>query len=270
MLNETGDATAPSAAADPPAPDQAVRDQAVRDQVVVDQSVGDQAGPDQAVPDPAQRLPWIGAAQREDKILIGGIMLSGLYYLALLPLVPLLIASHPMLLAAIRGSMTAIVTLGALVRTGEGSLLVAVFVGLPATIMFDWLYWWAGKRWGERGLLLMIGGKPSAGKKMARVKRLSARFGPTAVILAYLLPIPTAMIDAAAGLGGMRLRVFLICDIIGGLIWTSLLVGLGYGMGQGAVDVVNGISRYSLYIALGLVVLVVVRQTAAARRRPVI
>jgi membrane protein DedA with SNARE-associated domain len=238
MLNETGDPATPAIAAGP------------------------------ARPASDQRLPWIGAAQRGDKILIGGIMASGLYYLALLPLVPMLVASHPMLLAMVRGSMTAIVTLGALARTGHGSVVTAALVGLPATIMFDWLYWWAGRRWGERGLMLMVGGKPNAGKKMHRVKRLSARFGPVAVILAYLLPIPTAMIDAAAGWGGMRLRVFLVCDILGGLIWTSLLVGLGYGMGQGAVDVVNGISRYSLYITIGLVVLVVARQTAAARRRP--
>jgi membrane-associated protein len=219
------------------------------------------------VNDTAQRMPWIGEAQREDKILIGGIVLSGLYYLALLPLVPMLVASHPLLLAVVRGSMTGIVTLGALVRTEHHSLAVAVLAGLPATIMFDWLYWWAGKRWGERGLMLMIGGRPNAGRKLHRVQRMSARFGPAAVILAYILPIPTAMIDAAAGWGGMRLRVFLVCDVLGGLLWTGLLVGLGYGMGQGAVDVVNGISRYSLYITIALVFLVIARQTTAARRR---
>lgn len=253
MLNDTGDPSAPGAAQENAAPESA---HAAHDGGAHDSGV--------------QKLPWIGEAKRGDKILIGGIMLSGLYYLALMPLVPMLVAHHPTLLAMVRGSMTAIVTLGALVRTEHHSLVAAVLVGLPATIMFDWLYWWAGYRWGERGLMLMIGGKPNAGKKLHRVKRLSARFGPAAVILAYILPIPTAMIDAAAGWGGMRLRVFLVCDILGGLLWTGLLVGLGYGMGQGAVDVVNAISRYSLYLTLGLVVLIIARQTAAARRRPAI
>ncbi len=220
----------------------------------------------------APKLPWVGEAERADKIIVGGIMFAGVYYLALLPLVPMLIVSHPMLLAMIRGSMSAIVTLGALARTGEGSIVVAALVGLPATIMFDWVYWWAGKRWGERGLLMMLGGgKPKTAKRMERVKRWSHRWGPLAVIFAYLLPVPTALICGAAGLGGMRLRVFLVCDILGGLIWTCLLAGLGYSIGQRAVDVVEGISHYLLVITLALVALIIAKQVAAARRmrRPV-
>jgi membrane protein DedA with SNARE-associated domain len=220
------------------------------------------------VTDANAHLPWSGEAQRADRVLLGGIMFSGLYYLALLPLVPALIAHHPLLLAMVRGSMTAIVTLGALARTGHGSIVVAALVGLPATIMFDWLFWWAGRRWGERGMLLMLGGKPGAGKKMARVRRLSARFGPVAVILAYFLPVPTALIDVAAGWGGMRLRVFLIVDAIGGLLWTAMLAGLGYSIGQEAVDVVKAISHYTLLLTIALVVFVVVRQVVAAGRRP--
>jgi LPXTG-motif cell wall-anchored protein len=55
-----------------------------------------------------------------------------------LPLVPSLVGSHPALLELLRGSATAIVTMGALARTGEANLWVAVLAGIPALIAFDW------------------------------------------------------------------------------------------------------------------------------------
>jgi membrane-associated protein len=213
-------------------------------------------------------LPWGGKPQRADKLLLGAIAFSGLYHLLLLPLVPALIASHPTLLAIIRGSSTAIVTLGALARTGEGSLAVAVLAGLPATIMFDWAFWWAGRRWGEHGLRLLLGNKPKAAARTARVQELSRRYGVVLVVFSYLIPIPNALIDAAAGWGGMRLRVFLLCDLVAGLLWTGLLAGLGYAIGQRAVDVVESVSTYALWLTLALVVYVIVRQVMSARRRP--
>ena len=35
----------------------------------------------------------------------------------------------------------------------------------------------------------------------------------------------------------MRLRTFLMLDLIGSLLWIALCVGLGYAIGQSAVDV---------------------------------
>jgi membrane-associated protein len=64
----------------------------------------------------------------------------------------------------------------------------------------------------------------------------------------------------------MRLAVFILCDIIGALLWASLLVGLGYALGHHAVNVAHAISHYSLILTLALVVVIVVRQTMVRRR----
>jgi membrane-associated protein len=214
-------------------------------------------------------MPWSGQARRADKVLLGWLSFAGLYQLALLPLVPALIATHPLLLAVVRGSSTAIVTLGALARTGDGSIVVAILAGLPATVMFDWVFWWAGRRWGVPALALFLGNKAKATQRAERVQRLTKRYGVSLVLFSYLiLPIPNPLIYAAAGLGGMRLRVFLICNILSGLSWTALLAGLGYAIGQSAVDVVEGISTYALWITVGLVLFVILRQFAGGMRRP--
>ena len=212
-----------------------------------------------------QALPWQGRPQRADLIIVSGIVASGIYALVLLPFVPTLVGSHPALLELIKGSSTAIVTMGALARTGHADLAVAVLAAIPALIAFDWAYWWAGRRWGPAAMHFLSGGHPKAARRSERVQRLMQRFGPAAVVLAYVLPVPTALVDAAAGWSGMSLGVFLVCDVIGALIWTGLLAGLGYGIGQPAVDVVHQISHYSLYLTIAIIVYIVFRQNRAQR-----
>lgn len=219
-----------------------------------------------SVPDRSRDLPWDGRAERADLICMAGIVISGLYGLLLLPAVPSLVGTHPLLLELFRGSMTSMVTMGALARIGEASLIVAVLAGIPGTMMFDWLYWWAGRRWGARGLHMLVGRHPRARTRIAQAERVAGRFGWLAVVLAYLLPIPTALVYAVVGWTGMRLVTFLILDAIGALIWVALMVGLGYAIGQGAVDAAHAVSHYALLATFALVAAIVAQQIWRARR----
>jgi membrane protein DedA with SNARE-associated domain len=205
-------------------------------------------------------LPWTGRAERADRIILAGIVASVLLPLALLPLVPVLVTSHPALLELIRGSTASIINMGARARIGEASLVAAVLLGVPSLMMFDWVFWWAGRRWGDGVFVWLLGGPgPRTEQRLARLHRIEARFGPFAVVLAYLLPVPSALIYAAVGEGGMRLGVFLVLDVLGTLLWTGLLAAAGYGFGRQAVDVADAVSHYGLWVALALVVVVAVR-----------
>ena len=87
------------------------------------------------------------------------------------------------------------------------------------------------------------------------------------IIAVYFQPLPNPLVYAAAGWTGMRLRTFLALDLIGSLLWIALCVALGYAIGQSAVDVAKGISRYALYITIGLIVMIFLRQWWVARRQ---
>ena len=205
-------------------------------------------------------LPWHGRGERADWIILAGIAASTLVPLLLLPLVPALVASHPALLELLRGSTASIINMGARARIGETSLVLAVLLGVPSLMMFDWVFWWAGRRWGDRVFVWLLGGpSPRTEQRLRRLHRIEARVGPFAVVFAYLLPIPSPLIYAAVGDGGMRLGVFLVLDLIGTLLWTSLLAAAGYGFGQGAVDVADAVSHYALWVAGALIVLVALR-----------
>ncbi len=215
--------------------------------------------------DPQPVLPWEGKAKPADRFLLGAIMLSGLYLLVLMPLTPSLLA-HPYILVLLKGSASGMVTLGGMVRIGEASLPLVILVSIPGMMMFDWLYWWAGRRWGKRAIDVFIGNHPKAEQRAARLERLTRRFGWAAIIIAYFQPVPNVLIYAAAGWTRMRWWVFLLLDAIGSGLWIALCIGLGYAVGQDAVDIAKTISRYGLYLGLGLIVVVFVRQFYVASR----
>ncbi|HUR73000.1 MAG TPA: DedA family protein, partial [Sporichthya sp.] len=206
-------------------------------------------------------------AQSADKVIVAVIMISGIYGLATMPLIPWMIQEHPVWLAAIRGGMTSIVNLGAMARIHEVNILVAVFVGLPASVMFDWAYWWAGARWGERALHMILGESRKTEARLEKVKRWTEKYGAAAVLTAYYLPVPTVLVYAAAGWAGMRLTTFLLLDVVGALLWVGLLAGLGYWAGQSAVDAVDAMSDYTLYITIAILVVMVARQIWTTRRQ---
>lgn len=212
--------------------------------------------------------PW-GAGPMEplDKVIVYGVLAAAVYGLAFLPLFPLLAADHPALLELLRGSTPAIVNMGARARVGDTSFVEAVLLGVPSVMMFDWVFWLAGRRWGERVFTWLLGGDtPRARRRLRRVKWLERRFGALAVVLANVLPVPAAVVYAAVGDGGMRLSVFLVLDVLGTVLWTGLLATLGFQLGKGAVDVTDKIDAYSLYATLALVVGIFAYQLVRARR----
>ena len=192
--------------------------------------------------------PWGESAGPADTAIALLLGLCVVYSLVLWPLVPALIGSHPLLLEILSGSTLAEVTVGAHSRLGELPLWFAVVVAVPGSMMFDWVFWWAGAA-GVTALctcswaaLLAAGGREAEARSPARAH--GGRFGPAAIVLAYYLPLPTLLIYAASGLPGMRLRTFLALDLSArccgsGRCRPGLLIG------QPAVDVVHRIDHYS-------------------------
>ncbi|MFL6057072.1 MAG: DedA family protein [Actinoallomurus sp.] len=211
-------------------------------------------------------LPWTGRPGRADLICWAGIALSGLYGLALIPLRPLLIGRDPVLLELLSGSMTSIVTAGAFARVGQVPLILAVTAAVPGMIMFDPFFWWAGRLWG-RGMLTLAAGRGRRGQRLiARAERLGHRLGWIGVVIAYYLPVPAALLFVIAGWTGMRLVTFVLLDALAALLWIGMLIGLGYYLGQDAVDVAKTISHYGTWASIGLVVAVLVARSVRGRR----
>lgn len=214
------------------------------------------------------RMPWKGRPSRSDVWCWIAFSLTGVYALVLLPLRPVLLGANPYLLAGLGGSRVSAVTIGALAATGVGFWPLGLLLGTFGSMKFDPLYWWAGKLWG-RGLLEMVSGRsPRAARNAARAERLAQRYGVLAIVITYLIPLPSAVVYATVGAAGMRLRRFLLVDVLTAAATRGLLIWLGYSIGEPAVRVLEVVARYSWYLSIVLlagVVLSMVRQSRGRR-----
>lgn len=196
-----------------------------------------------------------------------GLVLCAVYALAFVPAAPSLLGTHPIRLELLRASTAAMVAGGAFARVGRASLALALLAPIPTLMMADPFIWWAGRLWGPAFGEKLGGTSQRARRRTARALRLLERYDSWAIVFAYVLPVPSALIYAGAGWSGMSLRRFLVLDLIGTVMWIVLIVGLGYAIGHPAVHVAKVISRYSLYVAGGLVVAVILYSVLSQRRR---
>ncbi|MGH3165968.1 MAG: DedA family protein [Trebonia sp.] len=210
-------------------------------------------------------LPWQGKPRKADILCWAGIVGSGFFYLALLPFRAVLVGTYPLLGVALNGATESLVAAAAFARVGHGSLAVVILVAIPGLMKFHLLYWWAGRLWGERVILLLAGRRKGAAKYMARVRRWGRWFIWPAMVLAPFLPIPTAIIYVIAGWSGMTWVTFLLLDLMGTMLWTGLLTGLGYALGHRGVVVAEAISHYALWFTIAIVVLIIASQLRSVR-----
>ncbi|MDN5914475.1 MAG: DedA family protein [Pseudonocardia sp.] len=203
-------------------------------------------------------MPWDHPMSRGDKVLVFSTLGVILLMAASMPVRPFLLASHPTALSAVTGSMSAIGAGAAFARIGQGELWLVIAAGVFGMIKFDWLFWLAGRRWGPK-IIEMFAPGDIAKRFVSRIRSWPTWAMPLVVMAAALPGIPAPAVFAVAGLGGMRLLTFLIVDAIGAALITGLVAGLGYGVGQHAVDVVLVIDDYALWITLALVAVVSVR-----------
>jgi membrane-associated protein len=181
-------------------------------------------------------------------------------------LAPSMLKHHGVLLEALDGSDAAIVSGAAFAKIGRQSLALVILAPLCTILLYDVFFWWAGRLWGDKVLGLYTRGKPRLARWTARVERVVRRRGVLALAVGYYLPIPNVIIFVSCGVSGMSLATFLLGDLIGLLLWESLLVGLGWAIGHRAVHIVNVISHYSLIISVGLIVIVMTVAVLRQRR----
>lgn len=102
-----------------------------------------------------------------------------------------------------------------------------------------------------------------------QTERFFERFGPLSVTLARFVPVVRTFAPVAAGIARMSYGRFLMFNVIGGILWTTLLVLVGFSVGH-IPGVATFVSKYIDIVLIGIVVVsvvpVIIRSLAARRR----
>jgi membrane protein DedA with SNARE-associated domain len=152
--------------------------------------------------------------------------------------------------------------LGGVVASKGGVTLAGITVTVVAcAIVGDSVGYWVGDKWGPWLLQLPPLRKRQRGLEAA-LDQLRRR-GALAVFLGRFTAFLRAVIPGLAGLSKMRYRIFLPANAVGGMVWGTLYVLLGYFVGQ-RVEKATG---YASDVLLGVIVVVIVVLVIRHRRK---
>jgi membrane protein DedA with SNARE-associated domain len=192
---------------------------------------------------------------RWDVLCVGPIVVLMLWNLVMTPFAPSLLGPHPVLLAVIRGSQSALLAAGAAARNGSAPLWLVCIGPLFILMLADPFLYWAGRRYGRKIVEVLAERDPRWRRRMARSEGWFRRWGVWAIAFGYYIPfVPATLFYLAAGESRMRFRTFILADLAGTLTWIGIHVGVGYAVGKTATDIAQTISRYGLWLALAIIV----------------
>lgn len=102
-------------------------------------------------------------------------------------------------------------------------------------------------------------------KHRKRIEYYFDRYGGATVFVGRFVAVGRAFVPFTAGLSGMRLRKFVPMSVLAGLVWSSVVVGLGYTLGSNW----RLVEKWLKSLSAGIVVLAVLTGLMAGLWRSV-
>ncbi len=120
---------------------------------------------------------------------------------------------------------------------------------LVAAILGDTVNYWIGHRIGPK-----IFSRESSiffrKNDLIRAERFYSKHGGKTIIIARFLPIIRTFAPFVAGVGNMSYRKFILFNVVGAVLWVTLFVFGGYGVGN--IPFVKDNFHYAILIIIVL------------------
>jgi membrane protein DedA with SNARE-associated domain len=156
---------------------------------------------------------------------------------------------------------------GYLAHTGEFSLPVILVINSAAALVGSGICYWIGVA-GGKPLLVKYGKFMGVRKKdIERTETYFARHGKATIFIARFLPVVRHIISVPAGIARMPLPPFFLQTFLGASIWGTVLMMIGYELGNWAV-IAEKLKHVDLLVGVAIVaVLLTVSIRFVLRRR---
>ncbi|MFA5841181.1 MAG: VTT domain-containing protein [Candidatus Paceibacterota bacterium] len=132
---------------------------------------------------------------------------------------------------------------GLLASAGYFNIFYLFFGSFLCAVLGDSVGYWTGKKLGPR-----IFSKPDSfffsKKNLDRTTQFYDKYGKKTIVLARFVPIVRTFAPILAGAGSMKYNNFIFSNILGGFLWTFLIIFGGYFLGNS----IKNIDQYILPI----------------------
>ncbi len=147
---------------------------------------------------------------------------------------------------------------GFLVSQGQMNFYIVLASSVFGTIGGSLFNYWIARHFGR--IILIRFGKYFfiTEEKLKAIEFFFKRHGAISTFSGRLLPAVKHFISFPAGLGKMDLKIFLLYTAAGGFIWNSILLTLGYFIGENQALIKKYIKHVNVFIIISLIVLALV------------
>lgn len=144
---------------------------------------------------------------------------------------------------------TLLITAGIFAAQGHLNLYVAIAVIVIASILGNFVGYQIGKHTGKR-IFTKSDGVLFRQEYINRAETFYEKHGGKTILLARFIPIVRTFAAVVAGVALMDMTIFMIYNVIGGVIWGSIVTLLGYWFGSRIPNIDHYILPFFLLIML--------------------
>ncbi len=139
---------------------------------------------------------------------------------------------------------------GVLVQQGHLELRDAIVFGILGAIIGNQIGYWVGQK-GGRPFVLKWGRRLRiTPARLERIERLFGRHGGKAVFAARFFSVSRVLEALVAGISRMQWSTFFIYSVLGGTVWATAVVLVGYFFGQSWTSAQHWSARVPLLLVL--------------------
>jgi membrane protein DedA with SNARE-associated domain len=139
---------------------------------------------------------------------------------------------------------------GVLAQQGHLDLRNAIVFGILGAIIGNQLGYWVGHKGGRQFVLKWGCYVKLTPERLERVERLFVRHGGKAVFAARFFSVSRVLEALVAGISRMQWSTFLLYSALGGTVWATAVVLVGYFFGQSWASAQHWSGRAPLLLAI--------------------
>ena len=178
-----------------------------------------------------------------------------------IPLAPVLWRDHMLGLVLLRPTKDVFLAAGFAIRQHHLGWIETYAAAVPIAVLGVWLFYALGRSFSDELAqhreLPGVAGRLLPATRIHDLTHTLDEKGSKVVFFGRLAVFPSSLVAAAAGVSGMDPRRFLIADGLGALASITMVLLVGYGLGeayeQGAtwLTIVGGLVAFGLLVAFG-------------------